>query len=181
MEKYIGEKFGILTVVRNLGYERQKQATMVECLCECGNLTIVRYSNLSRLGPSRTQSCGCLKKFGHGDASFNQLFSSYKRRAKRAGLEFSLTEEDFEILTSSNCYYCGIPPAQETKRNELNGNYVYNGIDRADNSKGYILENCVSCCKPCNSKKGYITFDIISKIIEIPIWKKWRDGVLTIL
>ena len=35
----------------------------------------------------------------------------------------------------------------------LNGPYVYNGVDRVDNERGYSLENCVPCCKFCNRMK----------------------------
>ena len=29
-----------------------------------------------------------------------------------------------------------------------------NGIDRMDQKHGYVIENCVSCCKLCNFMKG---------------------------
>lgn len=28
------------------------------------------------------------------------------------------------------------------------------GIDRVENDKGYILDNCVPCCAQCNRDKG---------------------------
>ena len=28
-----------------------------------------------------------------------------------------------------------------------------NGIDRLDSSKGYTIDNCVSCCSVCNTAK----------------------------
>jgi len=31
--------------------------------------------------------------------------------------------------------------------------YIYNGIDRVDNSLGYVKENCKSCCFRCNKIK----------------------------
>lgn len=31
--------------------------------------------------------------------------------------------------------------------------YIYNGVDRMNNSLGYINKNCVSCCKICNYMK----------------------------
>jgi hypothetical protein len=37
---------------------------------------------------------------------------------------------------------------EEKKRREDS----YNGIDRVD-SKGYVPDNCVPCCEPCNTAK----------------------------
>ena len=53
----VGEKMGLLTVIRDSG-ERDKNGghVMWECLCECGNVANV---NGSRLKKGRTQSCGC--------------------------------------------------------------------------------------------------------------------------
>lgn len=30
----------------------------------------------------------------------------------------------------------------------------YNGIDRIDDSIGYTIDNCVTCCRTCNWAKG---------------------------
>jgi len=37
---------------------------------------------------------------------------------------------------------------------------VYTGIDRVDNSKGYIPTNVVPCCGVCNFMKGRLGLDI---------------------
>jgi hypothetical protein len=62
----------------------------------------------------------------------------------------------FEKLTQSNCFYCGLEPSNKYLSHEklYNGAYIYNGIDRLDNSIGYILENCVACCEWCNKSKN---------------------------
>jgi hypothetical protein len=62
----------------------------------------------------------------------------YKNNAKSRELKFELTKEQFHSLVSTSCHYCGT--CQE------NGN----GIDRVDNSKGYTMDNVVSCCSLCN-------------------------------
>ena len=74
----------------------------------------------------------------------------------KRGYFFELTKEEFKILTSSDCYYCGQNPNQlhNTNKNKFNGNYIHNGVDRVDNSKGYIINNCVACCWKCNKMKG---------------------------
>lgn len=53
----IGQKYNHLTIIS----EKQmiNNRTVVECLCDCGNKTIV---NLNKLKTNNTKSCGCLKK-----------------------------------------------------------------------------------------------------------------------
>jgi hypothetical protein len=41
----------------------------------------------------------------------------------------------------------------------MNGDYVYNGIDRLDSSRGYEMGNVVPCCKQCNWAKNDIPYD----------------------
>ena len=60
--KYIGEKYGKLTIVKEImgiywlnGYLIKR----FQCLCECGGFKSIRYGDL-RSGA--TQSCGCIPK-----------------------------------------------------------------------------------------------------------------------
>jgi len=86
-----------------------------------------------------------------GEAAFNTLFSNYRWAAINRGLEFNVTKEDFQILTSSNCSYCGAKPASIFKKSS--GSYIYNGVDRIDNQLGYVYGNMASCCEQCNKAK----------------------------
>ena len=47
-----------------------------------------------------------------------------------------------------------------------NGDYVYNGIDRIDNNKGYTIDNIVPCCAKCNYAKGKLTLQEFKELIE---------------
>jgi hypothetical protein len=42
---------------------------------------------------------------------------------------------------------------------DLNGEFVYNGIDRLDCAIGYQPNNVVSCCAICNRAKGDMPFE----------------------
>ena len=63
-----------------------------------------------------------------------------KMGAKHRGLEWTLTDKDTVEMMTSPCVYCGVL-------------LEINGIDRVDNTKGYVPDNCVPCCKTCNLMK----------------------------
>lgn len=71
-------------------------------------------------------------------------FNSYKSASGHSGREFSLTKDQFNSFWNQKCTYCG---------EQINGV----GIDRIDNSKGYVIENCTPCCITCNNMKKTLT------------------------
>ena len=83
-------------------------------------------------------------------------FNTLKGNARRRNLDIGITFSRYESLMNGNCFYCGTKDSI--------------GIDRIDNSLGYIDGNVASCCKICNfmkkvhSKEFFI--DHISKIYK---------------
>ncbi len=155
---YTGQKFGKLTAIRWVGSRAQYDGRREDCWlceCECGNEVVVPRSNL-RDGNAKSCGCGRLgpqRGLGRGDAALNSLMGTYISNARARGLDWELTRDDFKRLTSGCCHYCGVAPAQVVKGHPTSGDYVYNGVDRKDNSLGYSLLNCVSACGPCNMGK----------------------------
>jgi len=88
--------------------------------------------------------------------NINNCFKSYIKEAQRRSIEFHLLKEDFLNIIKTPCYYCG----------EINEEKQFNGIDRLDSNKNYILENCVSCCSLCNYLKNKIPVDIFIKRVR---------------
>lgn len=78
--------------------------------------------------------------------SFHARYSKLKSHVKEENRELDLTEEEFIQITTKSCYYCN--------DNFRNPKEHGRGLDRIDNSKGYILNNVLSCCKICNSTRG---------------------------
>lgn len=79
----------------------------------------------------------------------------YKSTAATKGKEFPLSVEEFAAIVLLSCVYCG----EDSKRI---------GIDRIDNTKGYIKENCAPCCKNCNYMKKNLTVqDFLAHIAKI--------------
>jgi len=156
----IGLKFGRLTALKDIGSKRNNRLWL--CSCECGNIKSVISSSLKT---GVTKSCGCLQKEkakltgtlfrskGKGVSAFNTLFYSYRSEARKRNLEFKLSETEFKELISNKCFYCNSLPANVFFKNNKNGELRYNGIDRVDNTKGYLIKNVVPCCKHCNMSK----------------------------
>jgi hypothetical protein len=138
----------------------QKSCTYWKCICECGNYS---YVSTRRLRTGQTKSCGCLLyDYQHkihalpkNQSSKNYLFYVYKQTAKKRNISFKLNKDQFESLISEDCLYCGTHP--NTIKKIRNSIFLYNGIDRVDNTCGYEPDNCVPCCKVCNRSKSDMT------------------------
>ena len=68
---------------------------------------------------------------------------NYKYSAKRKGRAYELSDHLFRELVLGSCFYCGaIPPLPSL-----------HGIDRVDNTLGYVPGNVVTACTMCNTMK----------------------------
>lgn len=75
--------------------------------------------------------------------NLEQAWKDFSRRnGEKRKKEITLTQEEFQTLVQSPCFFCGYSNPNEVV-----------GIDRLDNTKGYLKENCVPACKFCNRAK----------------------------
>jgi hypothetical protein len=85
-------------------------------------------------------------------------FYQVRKSAKDRNKPFDLTFEEFIQFWQVPCYYCG---------SAMKGI----GLDRVDNTKGYLLDNVVPCCRLCNTIKGVMSLsefvNHIRKILTI--------------
>lgn len=102
----------------------------------------------------------------YGESSRNFLILKYKQSAKIRNHEWALTKKQAEELFQGDCFFCGSKPKAIISVKTGYGEYIYNGIDRFDNNKGYTIENSVSCCKECNSMKSNKTVEEFLDHIE---------------
>ena len=180
-EDLTGLRFGRLFVKSFSKRDSVENRAMWECECDCGETVVVRGKDLKS---GHTKSCGCFRldlvRKELGEAAFNDLYSSYKRGAEKRDLIFELSESEFRLLTSSNCFYCNKEPSQSRRKSKkrMNGLYIYNGIDRVNNEVGYTLENCVPCCKKCNQGKSDMKFDEFLNWISIVYNTMIEKGVI---
>ena len=84
-------------------------------------------------------------------------YSVMKCKAKKLGRPFDLTLDQYAVLVSCSCHYCG-GTLPETGI----------GLDRIDSKRGYTLDNVMPCCKRCNEMKMSATVgEFISHIKKI--------------
>lgn len=158
-----GQRCGDLQVLSRAPNNKFQDAYW-HCIClKCGKPRIVKGSYLRR---GISTSCGCnqkevarkLRQLPDGEGAVRQLMNTYKQMARWKKKEFNLTLPQFKALTKGTCFYCGKEPSQIIRRNHNGGKtqgtpYIYNGVDRLDSSKGYTIDNCVSCCGVHNKMK----------------------------
>lgn len=162
-----GQQFGRLTVLEG---ERNNGTTRWTCACICGRKTNVTHTNLLS---GSVRSCGCLlREYTTGGQharratipTHNIMLSYYKSNAKKRGVVWELSNDEFIKLVTGNCAYCGAPPQlSKGVRKEL-----CNGIDRVDSNQGYTINNSVTCCTTCNKAK---------LAMSLPLFKEWVEKV----
>lgn len=142
---------------RDIG-KKPSSALFIWAACKrCGKFRWVHYYRKTKKPISNyCGSCGCSlavrkPKVPFSERRINRLFTSFRTRARRRNLVSNLSKALFTELVDSDCYYCGNEPAN--KENDRGKVYIYQGIDRVDNSKGYEVDNVVPCCIVCNKMK----------------------------
>ena len=154
----VGKRFGRLTILSKVIRPLAKNHTCWLCRCDCGNEITTWGPQLrgskNRKGQTQCKKCSSAetgRRYQTSDTILKCLLGRYRDRAKKKGLEFTLSLNDIAQLIRCDCYYCGIQPfAIFTKHTQR---ISYTGIDRVDSTKGYVPENVVSCCKFCNQAK----------------------------
>ena len=166
----VGKRFGRLLLVRRIG----PAPTKYECLCDCGNIKFILWSNLQS---GQIKSCGCLrreltqirKRKPPEVVAVIQIRNYYKRNAKLRNIQWLISDAKVKELVFSPCHYCGIIGGTETNLQWTNRKIKTNGIDRIDNNKDYTDENSVACCKDCNFAKHKKS---------VPQFKSWLQRII---
>lgn len=159
-----GKKFGRLTFLQRMK-EKYQGKYLWKIQCDCG--TILHKISSPIVG-GYTVSCGCRKK-EIMDNLGKQSVRLYEPQISSARAKWARNYPDcdfdlFLTLSQQPCHYCGRNPHRITRisrkkrgmseHQKENGNFVYNGLDRIDSSKGHTSDNVVPCCWDCNHMKG---------------------------
>ena len=172
------DRYGRLLVISHSGKDARNKHLWL-CRCDCGNHKTVVSDNLSS---GKSKSCGCLKaeflsksgnQFGLYEdrvvAILKVQYSHLKRRSMKKSKKCTVMGfEDFFKKSLMPCHYCGIESSKrledrtsEKSQGKLLSSTVVNcnGIDRLDSNLGYTVDNCVPCCKYCNTAKNTMSVD----------------------
>lgn len=92
------------------------------------------------------------------DSAIRRHFIDYKRNAKSRGIPFNIDFAAFSEIVAQDCFYCGQPPSMTAKNTVVKRKY--SGVDRRDSREGYTPDNCLPCCKKCNSAKSNYSTEV---------------------
>jgi hypothetical protein len=149
-----GRQFGKLIVIEDLGISD------LLCQCECGNVKTIKRYYLIRLKSRGVRSCGCQargKRPRNVDAGVRLAYAEKKSLAKRIGVRFELSLDQYKRLINQNCHYCDAAPVLRGREN-----YKFIGqesLDRKDPNGPYTIDNVVPACLTCNRKKRDTSYD----------------------
>jgi hypothetical protein len=169
-----GKIFGKLKVLKRHKKTKDNNQVWI-CKCECGKMATATSGQLN-CGSKKSCGISCLTRVHM--APIRHFYNSYKGTAKEYGRKFSLTIEEFIKIIVNPCFYCGCKgldksvPFRKARENAIRkrkiegkkahmsgrmnlkkSSFIANGIDRVNSNRGYVKNNCVPCCRPCNVAK----------------------------
>jgi 5-methylcytosine-specific restriction endonuclease McrA len=190
IDEMVGKRFGRLIVQSKApskiskGKKKNAVRAMVTVSCECGSPGCRQIFDTRRdhLLAGKVNSCG--QEYRHktirGPRKYPNpvmgfWFGSYKNAAKKRGLSFTINPAQLLTIALHPCHYCGQKPSEvKAKSGRHIHHFSMNGLDRVDNTRGYELDNLVSCCKDCNWSKGEKSVeDFLSHIRRIAMHQGW--------
>ena len=160
---------GLSAICKNCCPKANGSGKFIKVKCEnCGRIKTIRICAAVR--NSYCHHCGGRKaakttfyESRYNNAKYieqrliNSCYNTIKKGAKARNLEFTLIKEDLKDFIHKDCYYCGLPPGNTFLCFRYSQKYKikikYQGIDRIDSSKGYVIENIRPCCIVCNHLK----------------------------
>jgi hypothetical protein len=165
MERFVGQKFGKLLVVKLDHYNKRGQSYW-ECRCECGKQKTIRGDHLLNCA---TKSCGCNQR-GSGNCQWKGCgeiggwtWNNYRLGAIARKIPFTISVKDmWDVFLKQNrkCALSGqdlfFSPRQ------VNGKETNASLDRIDSLGGYTTDNIqwvtknINMAKHCSTQQEFI-------------------------
>lgn len=157
----LGQKFGSLTVVRQVESRRKLAYWLCECIC--GNS--IEYCGAD-LRAGKNTTCGCKTGIrnkrnwqGYGEIP-KRYWSSLVNNADQRGILFELAPADVDTIwkaQAGRCKLSGLPISFEENSASL---------DRVDNSQGYVKGNVQWLHKHINKMKGTFNTEVFVELCK---------------
>jgi hypothetical protein len=140
--KYLGRKFGKLTIIREFSTDGTYKGTLFLCKCECGSTIVKDLHSLKRKG-KLPKSCGCLFLTRKGLSAKNKrLYTTFCHINDRC---YNPKNVKYKYYGKRGIFVC--EEWRSSFENFLNWS-LFNGykenltLDRIDVNKGYSPDNC---------------------------------------
>lgn len=164
------QKFGKLTVI-----SRDKNGAngvaRWKCICDCGNVSIVRGSNLKN---GSVKSCGCLSHISQNAThrqSNTTLYRKWRSMIYRCENPKNRAYKDYGGRGVTVCeeWHDFLRFKEWVETTKPSGDY---SIDRIDNSKGYNPENCrwASSEEQANNRRSNVMIEYNGEIHNLMEW-----------
>lgn len=160
-------EYGKLTVLHeadSIITDSGKRRRMVLCKCQCGTTDIFW---AEALYTGNTTSCGCSRLgMDRIEATASACIRSTECYSDIwQSIQTNNTHvRDWVNIAETPCFYCNKQPLQVQKGRKDRGDaanvdWIHNGWDAVDPTKGHTLDNVVSCCKQCNRAKNDLSLE----------------------
>jgi hypothetical protein len=106
------------------------------------------------------------------------VLDNYRRAALVRGYEFTISADEFFALIVADCHYCGAYPTSKSQV-PAHTDFSHSGVDRVENTLGYVSGNCVACCSVCNRAKATLTVTEWHQWLRRITGSKWFRGEST--
>jgi len=133
-----GQRFGRLTVIRFAGKDNHRNAYW-ECLCDCGNRTIVQQAHITH---GTTVSCGCKHKENNQIRAITHGMSKTRTFRIWAGMIARCKYDHFPGYRNRGISVCRRWHKFENFLADMGKAPVGMSIDRIDSAGNYSPSNC---------------------------------------
>lgn len=136
--------------------------TTFYCSTACKDIVRKRARVLVNKNNKNKTKLRMLDPVANKESLLKAIYSRYRNGANKRGLEFNISIELMDKYFRADCYYCGVMV------------HII-GLDRVDNSIGYVDGNIVSCCEECNRmKRVQSQDDFIKRCRAISMNHNWH-------
>lgn len=174
-----GLKFGRLTPIKIAYNNNKNRYNHWECLCDCGNIVVVRSS---RLKTGNTKSCGCLqsetsRKNGLNNKThgFSQIKTgTYRSWRQMRGRCNNKNDKGYKNYGGRGIKICDRWNDFENFLEDMGERPIGKSIDRVDVNGDYLKENCKwsTPIEQANNMRNNVYIEYNGKSQTLSMWSR---------